>query len=429
MFKRYREILSIPGALRFSVAGMFARFPMALVGISMILLVKSLYGNYSLAGAVSATAVIAYAIGNPILSRLVDMYGQARTMVPALIIAATSLTAVTFLALGQAPAWTLMVCASISGFTSGSMGALVRARWAYVTDAPWQIQAAYSLEAALDEVVFVIGPVLATLLSTAVHPAAGLWLAVFLIVFGGLWFLSQKSTEPPVSQRQKIKGAPSVMLNPVMIVLCLTYVGTGALFGANDLAVVAFAEARGLPAMAGPLLAIFALGSLFGALYYGARTWEWPLWKLYAVGVLALTLGVSTFIFATSIPVLAVIMVLTGLAIAPTMTNVATAVQRIMPPARLTEGLAWTMTAMNIGVSVGAWAAGPAVDNHGATGGFAIVIVAAWAMLLAMLLGLRTLRRGIPERTSRTNSPAQGGVGDKLEAHSAPPTLEPETCH
>ena len=50
----YGRILSRPGALRFSAAGLLARFPMSMVGISTILAVQDLYGSYSAAGAVSA---------------------------------------------------------------------------------------------------------------------------------------------------------------------------------------------------------------------------------------------------------------------------------------------------------------------------------------------------------------------------------------
>lgn len=393
MFNKYREILSIPGALQFSIAGLLARFPMALVGISTILMIKILYGNYALAGAVSAAGITAYAVGAPLLSRLVDARGQARVMVPALLVCGSAIGGLTILALNHGPTWSLLLTSAIGGATSGSMGALVRARWSFVTEKPGQIQAAYSLEAAFDELAFVVGPVVATLLSTSVHPAAGLWLALFFVVAGGMWFLSQKQTEPPLTTAEPNLNGRSVMLNPAMIVLATTYVGAGALFGANDLAVVAFTEARGVPALAGILLAVFAFGSLIGALIYGARTWRWPLWKLYAAGILALAAGVSTFIFATSLTMLAIIMVITGLAIAPTMTNVSTVVQRIMPASRLTEGLAWMSTAMNIGVSLGAAVAGPAVDSQGARGGFLVVMAAAWLMAIAMLLGLRTLKR------------------------------------
>lgn len=396
MFKRYGEILSIPGALKFSIAGLLARFPMSLVGISTILMVRALYGEYTVAGIVSAASVIAYAVLAPWLSRLVDQHGQAKVMVPSLIISAASLIAVIFCAINLAPYWVLIILNAIAGGSSGSMGALVRARWAYVTENPSQIQAAYSLEAALDEFAFVVGPVAATTVATMIHPTAGLWLATFLVLFGGLWFLSQRATEPPpraplkdgeVKERQ-----PSVMLNPAMIVLAITYLGAGSLFGANDLAVVAFAEMRGAPQFAGILLAIFSFGSLVGALVYGAHTWKWPLWKLYGVGVLALAIGASTFVLAHTMLILAAIMVVTGVVVAPTMTNVNTIIQQIMPKARLTESLAWMSAAMCIGISVGTGVTGSVIDNSGAKAGFLVVVASGWIMALAMGLGLKKLK-------------------------------------
>lgn len=394
MFSKYREILSIPGALRFSLAGLTARFSMALVGISTILMIRGLYGNYALAGIVSGASVIAFAIGAPLLSRMVDAHGQARVMIPAILTSATATVGLIFAAMHHAPLVLLLVLSAVAGALAGSMGSLVRARWAFVTQRPGQIQAAYSLEAAFDEVAFVLGPVIATLACTSIHPTAGLWLTAIINVVGALWFLSQKQTEPPARRRIKVKGERPLMLHPVMIVLAFTYVGAGALFGANDLAVVAFTDEQGLPGIAGVLLAVFAFGSLMGALVYGTRTWRWPLWKLFIVGIFALAIGASTFVLASSIPVLALIMVLTGLVIAPTMTNVSTIVQRIMPANRLTEGLAWMSTAMNIGVSVGSGMTGPIIDSSGAHGGFLVVIGSAWLMVLAAMIGLRALRRG-----------------------------------
>ena len=42
----YGRILRRPGALRFSAAGLLARFPMSMVGISTILAVQDLYGGW-----------------------------------------------------------------------------------------------------------------------------------------------------------------------------------------------------------------------------------------------------------------------------------------------------------------------------------------------------------------------------------------------
>lgn len=404
MFKKYVDVLSLPGALRFSLAGIFARFPMALVGISVILMVRSYYGNYALAGIVSGAMMVAFAVGAPLLARLIDKYGQSKVMLPSILISVAAMVASTIVAMNQISPVVLIILCCISGATSGSIGALVRSRWAFVTQKQGQIQAAYSLEAAFDELVWVMGPVIATFMCTSVHPAAGVWLAAATGLIGSVWFLSQRKTEPPVSRETRVTKEGSVMRNPAMIVLALTYVGTGAIFGANDLAVVAFATEHGAATMGGVMLAMFSAGSLMGALIYGSRTWKWPLWKLFMVGIVALAIGTSTFIFAHSLVILAAIMLITGLVVAPTMTNVNTIVQRVIPERRLTEGLTWMATAMNIGASLGSSVSGPIIDNNGGSAGFYVVIVAAWIMVLTAVVGMRTLRRETTSSITVTNT-------------------------
>ena len=104
----YGRILRRPGALRFSAAGLLARFPMSMVGISTILAVQDLYGSYSAAGAVSAANIVAAAVGAPLLARLVDAHGQARVMAPALVASSAALLALAAAAQHRAALWSLI---------------------------------------------------------------------------------------------------------------------------------------------------------------------------------------------------------------------------------------------------------------------------------------------------------------------------------
>ena len=407
MFKRYREVLSLPGALAFSVAGVVARAPMAIQGISTILMIRALYGSYSLAGFISAASVITYAICAPVLSRLVDRYGQARVMIPSILISAAATSGIIFSAMALLSPWIITVLAVIAGATGGSMGALVRARWAYVTKSASQLQAAYAMEAAFDELVFVLGPVIATVVTATIHPTAGLWVALVLMLVGSLAFLFQRKTEPPVNPKVKGEKLESVMRNPAMIVLALTFVGTGALFGALDLSVVANAEAAGLSSIAGVILATMSLGSMISALIYGSRLWSLPLWTLFLGGVTLLAIGVSPFFLAPNLGVLAIMMFIAGMAIAPTMTNVNTIVQQVVPPARLTEGLTWTSTATTLGLSLGSALTGPVIDTSGYQGGFMVVLICGWVMFLFALMGYRTLKRSLMNNRVKLELPKE----------------------
>lgn len=418
MLSVYFDILRLPGAWRFSLSGFVLRLPMSMVGISTILLIQATYGTYTLAGAVSATNVIALSVGAPVFARLVDTHGQRRIAAPAWVLSVASTVGLLVAAVLQAPVWIAFLCAAVSGATWGSPGALVRSRWATVVTSPRQMTTAYAFEAAMDEVVFIIGPILATTLGTFVHPGIGLVISVLALSLGGISFLSQGATEPHPTPHPEGGHPRTVLANPVIVVLVLVNIGAGALFGANDLSVVAFTAEHGRPELAGVLMAVFAFGSFTAALLYGARAWRRPLWVLFALGILALAMGTSTFLLARSIPVLALVMLVTGLSIAPTLTNVNTIVTRVVPSTQLTEGLTWITTAMNVGTSLGAAIGGRAVDAGGAHGGFSVVVVSAWVMVGIMVAGLSRLRRDTAQAQSAPRLPSS--------PEDAAPELPPE---
>lgn len=413
----YGRILRRPGALRFSAAGLLARFPMSMVGISTILAVQDLYGSYSAAGAVSAANIVATAVGAPLLARLVDAHGQAQVMAPALVASSASLLALAAAAQHRAAPWSLIALSALTGALSGSMGSLVRSRWTALLESPDDIHTAFSLEAALDETAFMIGPVLATALcTTPALPVTSGWIAAMALqTGGGLWFLSQRATEPALHPRRRRRraarsgrgagerardlDAPAptshrpVLGHGAVVSIIVIFLTSGAMFGANDVAVVAFATELGQKPAAGAALAAWAAGSFLAALAYGSRSWGWPLWKQLAAGALALALGASTFTVAPNLAVLSALYALTGLAIAPTITSGNNIVQVTVAPSQLTEGLAWVSTALNIGVSLGSMVAGRVLDASGSRGGYLLVAGFAWIGVAVTAGSLRVLRR------------------------------------
>lgn len=422
MLGPYRDVLTRPGALSFSAAGVIARLPMSMVGIGIVLMIQAVHGSYGLAGTVSAVFVLAQAACSPWLARLVDQHGQARVMRPAVAISATAITALVVLAVTHAPVWTLYVAAVGGGATIGSFGALVRARWSHILSDPRSLHTAYSLESALDELVFVVGPILATTLATAVTPSAGLVVPVIGMVAGGFWFLAQRRTQPPPHPRLAEvapDGTPvrptSVMRSWGMVVLAVVFVAMGAIFGATDVATVAFAEEAGRPGIAGVILAVFACGSMISGLLYGARQWTTPLWKRFAIGMVALAIGASLFVLVGSLVQLAVVMFVAGFAIAPTLINGNGLVQHLVVPERLTEGLTWVSTSLGVGVSVGSSLGGALIDRQGSHGGYLVVVGSAALAVVATLAALRVLRRTATSPTAVADGPdatdVAAGVG------------------
>ncbi len=402
MFRPYRDLLSRPGALSFSSAGVLARLPMSMVGIGIVLMVQAVYGSYGLAGRVSAAYVLTQAVCSPQIARLVDQHGQARVMRPAVAVSALGMAGLVAAAVVVAPQPVLYVLAVVTGSTIGSIGALVRARWSAVVRDSRELHTAYSLESALDELVFIVGPVLATTLATGVTPTAGLIVPIVGMLVGGYWFLAQRATEPAPSPRPaRVPGVPnrtrSVMRSGGMVVLAVVFVAMGSIFGATDVSTVAFAKEQGRPGLAGVVLAVFACGSLISGLLYGAKHWLAPLWRRFVIGMIALAVGASLFVLVTSLPVLAIVMFVAGFAIAPTLINGNALVQHFVPRERLTEGLTWVGTSLGLGVSVGSSVAGQMIDERGAHGGFLVVVAAALLAVAATFGSLRALRSGTAE--------------------------------
>ncbi|MBX9245446.1 MFS transporter [Actinotalea ferrariae] len=407
MLQPYRAVLARPGAAMFSAAGALARLPMSMVGIGIVLMVSEVYGSYGLAGRISAVQVITHALVSPQLSRLVDRYGQARVMRPAVALTAVGIVGLVLPALVRAsPLW-LYAAAVLTGAAGGSVGALVRARWSHLLQDPREIHTAYSLESALDELVFIVGPVLATLLATGVHPVAGLVVPAVAVLVGGTWFFSQRATEPPPTVREPGVRHRHVLRSGGMVVLAVVFVCIGAIFGATDVATVAFAEEEGNKGAAGLILAVFAAGSMISGLGYGARHWVSPLWRRFTIGTVALALGVGLFFLVTSLAVLAAVMFVVGFAIAPTLVNGNGLVQQLVPRAQLTEGLTWVGTSLGVGVSFGSSIAGAQIDRAGSHGGFLVVVVSGALAVAAVLLSIGTLRRGEARYVAALARPAQ----------------------
>ncbi|MDQ1717202.1 MAG: hypothetical protein QOE89_1155, partial [Pseudonocardiales bacterium] len=173
MLAKYKAAFSRPGATAFTAAGFLFRFSMAVYPIALVLIISGRTGQYGFAGVVSGAYVIGGALGNPVAGTLVDRLGQHRVL-PPFLIAHVSVTAVmAVLIAGRAPLWTLPLPAALMGLTLINVGALTRARWSYLWpgDAP-ERSTAYSLESSLDELIFVLGPLSATILPPIARPSS-----------------------------------------------------------------------------------------------------------------------------------------------------------------------------------------------------------------------------------------------------------------
>jgi MFS family permease len=409
------EVLSRPGGLRFSAAGVLGRMPISMFGLGTLLLVASLTGRYGLAGLVSAAASVGYAVCAPQAARLADRFGQGRVLRPQVLFYAAATIALVGCAQWRAPDWALLASGALAGASMPSLGSMVRTRWIVLLGNSPLLHSAFSLESVLDELVFVIGPALVTVLATEVQPASGVTVAMAACVIGTLLLAAQRGTEPPVAAPAPAGLAAAAATGgrvrrfriqvpaPGLVTLAPVYLLLGSMFATIDLSVVAFSQEHGHKPLAGFILGTYALGSAAGGLWYGSRTWHTPLHRRFAVTLILVCAGTATFWIMPGLIALASVIFFCGLAISPTLITGFTLIEQQAPPARRTEGLTWVTSAISVGVAAGSAVAGHLVDAGGARWGFWFAAACGAGAVAACLLGLRRLR--LPAR----EEPAEWG--------------------
>jgi MFS family permease len=402
----YREIFTVPGAWRFSAAGVIGRMPMAMFGLGTVLFISGITGHYGIAGAVSATGSLGYAFVSPQAARLVDRLGQHRVLLPLATVFAVSSVLLIVTVSVHAPAWAWFIPGTIAGATMPSLGSMVRARWSALLSGTPGLHTAFSFESVADELCFVLGPATVTMLATEVAPPAGVAVAVVLCLAGTIWFAAQRSTEPVVipaprpARSSRQAGRRARLAAPGLVVMIPVYICLGAMFVCIDLSTVAFAQHFGHKPLAGFILGTYAFGSGSGGLFYGARHWRSSLSRRFAITLAVTVAGVASFWAQPNLVTLTCVIYLCGLTIAPTLIAGYSIVESQALPGRLTEATALLSTGISVGVAAGSTVVGFVLDSRGPRTGYVLAACCGGVALLIALAGLRFLRTDPAPRPS-----------------------------
>ncbi|WNF00228.1 MFS transporter [Streptomyces luomodiensis] len=395
----YRHLLRTPGAWTFLLPGFAARQPFAMLTLSIVLLLRHTTGSYGVAGAVAAVTGVAMALFAPQSGKLADRYGQRAVLVPGVLSHAAAAALLTVLALAHAPLWALIAAAVPTGASVPQIGPMVRARWAAVLGSgapdgsgprPGRhplLATAAAFESVTDELTFVIGPVLATGLSTGVHPASGLIAEAALTLVGGLLFAAQRRTAPPpapgrADPRERHASALSV---PGVRVLAVVFLGIGSVFGGMQVALTAFSQEHGRPGLNGVLYGVFAAGDMLAGAACGAITWRTSPQRRLLASYAALALVCSTLWAAPTPLPLGGLGLLAGLCIAPALITGYTLVETLVPATSRTEAFTWLTGSVALGQAAAVTAAGQLADGFGASAAFTVPLIGTASALLTVV--------------------------------------------
>jgi MFS family permease len=385
----YLAVLRLPHARPLLLASLVGRLSNATGPLSIVLFVQEKTGSLAQAGAASAAIALASGLLAPVRGRLVDRYGQRRCLAPMALAFAAALAGLVAVA-GPGTAAVTVGLAAAAGAVAPPLSASMRVLWVSLVGQGPRLQTAYALDAVLDELLFVAGPLLAGGLATLYRPAAGVLATAGLTAAGTLGFVAS-----PVSRAQAgshTDGAGRVgwagaLTGPSLRTLVLSLTGVGAAIGIWEIGLVGAAREAGAPAAASLSLAAWAAASAVGGLWYGSRTWRRPTGQRYLTLLALLVLAGAAMAAAGSPLAIGALVALVGLVLAPLESSAYVLAAELAPAGTLTESGSWLNTAINVTGAAGLAVAGALVDRAGVAATLAVACACTVAGLLVALAG------------------------------------------
>ncbi|MGL6278562.1 MAG: MFS transporter [Gaiella sp.] len=389
----YRLLFARPHAKPLLLWALLGRLPLGVTPLGLLLLLRGEGESYAVAGAVTAAYAIAVAVGQPFAGRMVDAKGARPILLRRAIVYPTLLVGAVVLTYVDAPVAAIAFTVAAAGLALPPIAPVVRTVWPRLV--PDELRGvAYTLEATLQEVFWVCGPLLAAALAF-VHPSGGVLGAAAAGAIGtlALTTLGPVREAGPADRRSvRLLGALSSSGIRTMAVFAAA---TGFGFGTAEVAMPAFAELHGARELGGVALACFSLGSLVGGLVAGTRLRRDDLTRLLTVGPL-ISIGLALLVCAWSIPSLFVLAFAAGIPIAPAIAALFGVIDRIAPVGTVAEAFAWFGTSIGLGMSVGLVVGGLVIDEAGPRWAFAVAPLVAAVGALALRTRRVTLAEPAP---------------------------------
>jgi MFS family permease len=382
----------LPGVKPLLAAAFVGRLPISMLSLGIVLLVSQENGSYATAGAVAAAQAFAGGIAQPFVGRLIDRLGQTPVLLTCAIAFPLSVAALIAVAETNPEPLPLIACAIPFGISYPPLFAALRALLSQLAPSHEVAASAFALEAIVQELFFISGPLLVAVLVAVASPQAALAVAGALTCIGTLAFAATKASRScrpaPGDQPLRMGALASPGIRTVLVVSA----AFGLSFGTLEVALPAFAEEHGSAGFAGVLLAIVALGSIAGGVWYGTRTPHGALATQIAVFTTLFAVALAPLALADSIPAMGALLLLTGLFVAPWAAATAALVGRLAPGGAMTEAYTWEMTAVVLGFALGGVLSGFIVEGAGVPEALATAAALAAAAALTAWARRATMR-------------------------------------
>ncbi|MEV6923300.1 MFS transporter [Dactylosporangium sp. NPDC051485] len=419
MGRSYLAVLAASGAWRVFLPSALGRMSFATVTLSCVVLVAHVTGSYAVAGLASGALGLANVIAAPLRARLVDRRGQRFGLRLLALGYVTGVAALVVSATLGATEFVLVACAAAAGLSAPPVGAAMRMRWRLLVADPGQVARAYSLDAVSEEVVYTLGPVVAGLIMALTAPQAGLVTSAVLALVG-CFLMTAKATSPPpgASPTSQRAARPRLLGVRGFVPALILTASTGIVVG--SIGVIVPAQVAPDDTLAGLLLGALALGSGIGGLAYGARTWRSSARTRLLGLAAAMTTASAALAALPSVALLALGLIVAGLALAPAMVSGYLVADALTGDETRMEAHTWVNTAVNAGAAAASALIGVVLDNSTPAWAYGTgALIAAALILLGTLASLRSTRPRETGPTARVGLTDAGRQAQHRRTHTS----------
>jgi predicted MFS family arabinose efflux permease len=140
------------------------------------------------------------------------------------------------------------------------------------------------------------------------------------------------------------------------------------------------------------LLAVLAVSSMVGGLWYGGRNWAAQPRLRWLLSVLLLACTLLLLNLASTIWLLALVLLLVGFAVAPSGIAAIVLLEKLLASEKLNEAMSLEITAMTVGMALGGWLSGLVTERWGAQTALAAPGLSVLLAVAIIALGYRALR-------------------------------------
>ncbi len=373
-------------------AQLTARFPNGMSSLAILLHVEQQTGSYGAAGLVLAATSVGQAVAGPVTSRWMGAWGMRRVITLTLGVCVLAVLALALLPLSL-PGY--MALGMIAGLSTPPIQAAVRTIYPKLVNSS-QLTPLFSLDASLQEIIWIFAPVVITLVSTQIGTVQGLLLVAVILVAGGSWFILSPEVGRVRIPRSRHALGKVVLKPPVMLATVLGFLLIGAC-AAVEVGVVATFEHGSLAA--GLVLAVFAVGSLAGGLGMGhIPIGRWAMARRLAI----VTVGLALTMVSLNVFWLGGTLVLAGIGIAPALAALFAITTASVKFSETAEAFGWAGTGQLIGAAAGSAIAGFLVDaTDGPQGAYLAATLFAFVGVVVAVIFVRAL----PDLRHRDPSP------------------------